>query len=93
MKVPTIRVKNGDSGSKIINMSDYDPRIHESVGDAPVYEIGGDLKDDGPTLAEYVAAGYKPSNYPPDGYKSKPFEEEEMLRLQIEWDEANKVTE
>lgn len=27
--------------------------------------------DDGPTIAEWVAAGYKASNYPPSGYKPK----------------------
>lgn len=26
------------------------------------------LRQDGPTLAEYVAAGYKAENYPPQGY-------------------------
>ncbi len=29
------------------------------------------LRTDGPTLAEYVAAGYKAENYPPRGYASK----------------------
>ena len=30
-----------------------------------------ELKQDGPTVAEYVAAGYDPKNYPPKGYASK----------------------
>ncbi|RUU47415.1 hypothetical protein EOD08_06785 [Mesorhizobium sp. M6A.T.Ca.TU.002.02.2.1] len=29
------------------------------------------LRDDGPTVAEYVAAGYFASNYPPEGYSSR----------------------
>lgn len=29
-------------------------------------------RTDGPTLEEFVAAGYKPENYPPDGYAEKP---------------------
>lgn len=29
------------------------------------------LRDDGPTLEEYVKAGYKAENYPPRGYKAK----------------------
>jgi hypothetical protein len=30
------------------------------------------LRTDGPTLAEYVAAGYKAENYPPTGFAVKP---------------------
>lgn len=30
--------------------------------------VTAELKTDGPTLAEYVAAGYKAENYPPQGY-------------------------
>lgn len=29
------------------------------------------LRTDGPTVAEYVAAGYDPKNYPPAGYESR----------------------
>ena len=32
---------------------------------------GGDLKTDGPTFEEFVAAGYKPEHYPPAGYAPK----------------------
>ncbi len=34
------------------------------------------LRDDGPTVAEYVAAGYLASNYPPEGYASRSTDEE-----------------
>jgi len=34
------------------------------------------LRQDGPTVAEYVAAGYKASNYPPHGYASRSTSEE-----------------
>ncbi|RUU29759.1 hypothetical protein [Mesorhizobium sp. M6A.T.Ce.TU.016.01.1.1] len=34
------------------------------------------LRDDGPTIAEYVAAGYPASNYPPEGYASRSTPEE-----------------
>ncbi|ESY89026.1 hypothetical protein X739_00550 [Mesorhizobium sp. LNHC220B00] len=43
-----------------------------------VAELGGRgkkkadaLRDDGPTIADFVAAGYLASNYPPEGYASK----------------------
>ena len=29
------------------------------------------LREDGPTVVEFVAAGYKASNYPPEGYVSR----------------------
>lgn len=35
-----------------------------------------ELRSDGPTVHEYVAAGYKASAYPPNGYASKSSEEE-----------------
>lgn len=31
----------------------------------------GELKTDGPTVSEYVAAGYPAKNYPPAGYASR----------------------
>lgn len=31
----------------------------------------GTLRQDGPTLEEFVAAGYKAENYPPTGYAAK----------------------
>lgn len=34
------------------------------------------LRDDGPTVAEYVAAGYLASNYPPEGYAARSTPEE-----------------
>lgn len=37
---------------------------------------GADLRDDGPTVAEYVSAGYLASNYPPRGYASRSSSEE-----------------
>lgn len=35
-------------------------------------EASGALQDGGPTLEEYVAAGYKAENYPPKGFKPVP---------------------
>jgi hypothetical protein len=34
------------------------------------------LRDDGPTIAEFVARGYIASNYPPEGYASRSTPEE-----------------
>ncbi|MFV4725649.1 hypothetical protein ACNJUL_21125, partial [Mycobacterium tuberculosis] len=35
-----------------------------------------DLREDGPTIAEWVAAGYKARNYPPTGWASRSTAEE-----------------
>lgn len=35
-----------------------------------------ELRDDGPTIQEYVAAGFKAKDYPPKGYASKSTETE-----------------
>lgn len=38
------------------------------------------LREDGPTLAEFVAAGYSAENYPPEGYAPR----EEVLKADDE---------
>jgi hypothetical protein len=38
--------------------------------------VSQDLRTDGPTVAEYVAAGYLAANYPPQGYASRSSEDE-----------------
>lgn len=35
-----------------------------------------DLRQDGPTVEQYVAEGYKAANYPPKGYASRSTQEE-----------------
>lgn len=49
------------------------------------------LRLDGPTVAEYIAAGYKASNYPPQGYASRSTAEEieEALKLEQEAPETD----
>lgn len=39
--------------------------------------MDGQLRDDGPTLTEFVAAGYSALGYPPEGYAAKPLNDEE----------------
>lgn len=45
---------------------------------------GVSLREDGPTVGEYVEAGYMAANYPPSGYASRstPEEIEEAIMLQ-----------
>lgn len=62
-----------DNGPVRINKTDYDaaPDQYKLADEAPAT-----LRDDGPTIAEFVAAGYPAANYPPRGYASKSSEEE-----------------
>lgn len=41
-------------------------------------------REDGPTVVEFVAAGYKASNYPPEGYASRSTGEEIAEALKAE---------
>ena len=57
------------NGEKVVvNNEDEE---HTALGKEPA-----ELKQDGPTISEYVAAGYDPKNYPPKGYASKSSDEE-----------------
>jgi len=62
--------------------SDYDaiklrlePWIRATIRDEMQLEKDG-VKRDGPTVAEWVAAGYSASSYPPTGYQSRSTPEE-----------------
>lgn len=56
---------------------------------------GAELRDDGPTVAEYVSAGYLASNYPPEGYASRsaPEEIEAAIKAQVEAEAAKAAAE
>lgn len=45
---------------------------------------GSGLREDGPTVAEFTAAGYKASDYPPEGYASRSSAEEIEAALTAE---------
>ena len=51
----------------LVTEADQEAASKEGVSTAPA----GELRTDGPTLEEYVAAGYKAENYPPQGYAAK----------------------
>jgi hypothetical protein len=60
--------------------SDAERRYHEDAlrdgAGIPWEGNAAPLRQDGPTVKEYVEAGYKASNYPPQGYASKSAPEE-----------------
>lgn len=49
---------------------------HLGVASYPSQLNANGLKLDGPTIAEFVAAGYLAANYPPEGYASRSTQEE-----------------
>ncbi|MGA0564165.1 hypothetical protein ACO2RV_17100 [Ancylobacter sp. VNQ12] len=65
--------ENVRAGYKNIPLAEFDPAVHVPF-DRETGKPG--LRADGPTVAEYVAAGYLASAYPPDGYASRSTDEE-----------------
>jgi len=55
-------------------------RVAEYIGgiSAPV------LREDGPTVAEFVEAGYLAANYPPEGYTSRSSKEEIDAAIELQ---------
>lgn len=49
------------------------------------------LKLDGPTIAEFVEAGYLATNYPPEGYESRSSQDEIDLAVQAQKDADNET--
>lgn len=74
-QVKTVRMVRMDDGTT----GDIHPDEVEHM-QAYGWQISDDqepsLRDDGPTVEEYVSAGYLAKNYPPAGYASKSTEEE-----------------
>jgi hypothetical protein len=65
------------SGSIIeIDADKFDAERHQMMIDA--------LRQDGPTISEYVERGYRASNYPPKGYASKSTEAEIAAAVEAE---------
>lgn len=81
MRIPTVTIMTAN-GPVIINQSEFDPATmtlatadEAVVQSAPPLDENG-LRLDGPTIAEFVAAGYPVASYPPDGYASRSTAEE-----------------
>lgn len=87
MRVPTVIIET-DNGPVTINKSDFNAEtmtlrdttaiasgVVETAPPTPLVDENG-LRLDGPTVAEYVTAGYPPANYPPTGYAARSTPEE-----------------
>jgi hypothetical protein len=73
------------------------PNIIEAYKRAGIKVSGADengLRTDGPTVAEFVAAGYQASDYPPAGYASRSTDEEiaeELKAQKLKADESSET--
>lgn len=68
--------ENLRAGYKNIPAAEYNPAIHVLFDREAGKASEPGLRSDGPTVAEFVAAGYLASNYPPAGYASRSTPEE-----------------
>jgi hypothetical protein len=76
VKVKLLRPLDGTSEGSIVEYPADDAKRLQGLGVVEILGKGGSLRDDGPTVAEYVAAGYRASGYPPRGYASRSTTEE-----------------
>lgn len=58
----------GHKGVYLLARRDFDPAVH-TLYDPTAPPA---LREDGPTLEEWCAAGYQAEHYPPQGYAEKP---------------------
>jgi hypothetical protein len=75
-----------DGEKVIVNNTEEEAAVlgHETKAEAAQGWKEPILKNDGPTIKEYVAAGYKAKNYPPHGYASKSTQEEIDIAIKAE---------
>lgn len=69
-------VTKPDGEKVIVNSEDEEIAITKNDNEKASEQKAAELRTDGPTLAEFMARGYKASAYPPNGYASKSSQEE-----------------
>ncbi|MCQ3000466.1 HeH/LEM domain-containing protein [Pseudomonas syringae] len=75
------------SSAKEVVVDGDKPNIIEAYKRAGIIVTNGkssSLREDGPTIGEFIAAGYKASNYPPEGYASRSSADEIAEALKAE---------
>lgn len=75
---------DGEPEGAIRELSQADFERLEAKGAVRPAADGDGLRADGPTIADYVAAGYKASSYPPHGYVSRSTPEEIAVAVAAE---------
>lgn len=79
--VSVVCPENLRAGYKNIPASEYDPAVHVLFDQETGKAADPGLRSDGPTVAEFVAAGYLALNYPPAGYASRSTSEEVAVAI------------
>lgn len=62
--------------AKALKMGQFAEALGAPASAPAAPPAGSELRSDGPTIAEFIAAGYDPNNYPPAGYASRNTPEE-----------------
>lgn len=75
---------DGEPEGAIRELSQADFERLKAKGAVRPAADGDVLRQDGPTIADYVAAGYKASSYPPHGYVSRSTPEEIAVAVAAE---------
>lgn len=75
---------DGEPEGAIRELSQADFERLKAKGAVRSAADGDGLRQDGPTIADYVAAGYKASSYPPHGYVSRSTSEEIAVAVAAE---------
>lgn len=76
IKAKLLKPLDGDAEGTIREFDKADFETLLAMGAVREAAEGDGLRSDGPTVADYVAAGYKASAYPPHGYASRSTPEE-----------------
>lgn len=82
---------DGEPEGAIRELSQADFERLEAKGAVRPAADGDGLRADGPTIADYVAAGYKASSYPPHGYVARSTPEEIAVAAENAADKAGPV--
>ena len=84
IKAELLKPLDGDAEGTIreFDQTDFDSLV--ALGAVRAASGEGDLRSDGPTVAEFVAAGYKASDYPPRGYAPRSTAEEVAAAVAVD---------
>lgn len=93
IRAELLKPLDGDAEGTIREFDKADFETLLAMGAVREAGEGDGLQSDGPTVADYVAAGYKASAYPPHGYASRSTPEEiaAAIAAEIEADKAAPV--
>lgn len=84
IKATLIKPLDGDPEGTVREFSPADFERLVAKGAVRSADDGDELRQDGPTISEFIAAGYKAENYPPNGFASRSTPEEISVAIAAE---------